>query len=113
MVFTITNTNATPLSITSISEVGEDFTQTNNCPASLAANANCKVTVNFTPITAGPRWGQLTMVDSDPGSPHLTRLVGTGVKAGTAPPVLAPPNVEQPTHLDEDDIAAAKDDDDD
>jgi phospholipase C len=110
MVFNIINTNTIALSITSISEVGVDFTQTNTCPASLAPNASCKVTVNFTPTTTGPRWGQINILDSDPGSPHQVRLVGTGVKAGTAAPVLRPPNEEQPTHLDEDDIIAAQPD---
>lgn len=114
MITTVTNTNATKvLTITSISEVGEDFTQTNNCPASLAGGATCKITVTFAPVTTGPRWGQINILDNDPGSPHQIRLVGTGVKAGTAPPVLRPPDVEQPTHLDEDDIEAAKPDDDD
>jgi phospholipase C len=111
--YTITNSDTKPLTITSISEVGEDFIQTNTCPATLAPNANCKVTVKFTPITTGPRWGQINIVDSDPGSPHQVRLVGTGVTAGTPAPVFAPPNEEQPTHLDEDDIEATKADDDD
>jgi phospholipase C len=106
----ITNTDTKALSITSVSADADDFTQTNNCPASLAPNQACKVTVSFTPIATGPRWGQINMLDSDPGSPHQVRLVGTGVKAGTATPVLPPPNEEQPTHLDEDDIIAAQPD---
>jgi phospholipase C len=109
MVFSIQNTDTKALSITSISEVGEDFTQTNTCPASLAPSASCNVTVKFTPITTGPRWGQINIVDSDPGSPHLVRLVGTGVKAGSGP-VTRLPDEEQPTHLDEDDIIDAKPD---
>jgi phospholipase C len=111
MSFNITNNNTTALSITSISLEGDDFTQTNTCPASLAAGKTCKVTVNFTPIATGPRWGQINMLDNDPGSPHQVRLVGTGVKAGTAPPVLAPPKEEQPTHFDEEDLVRDDDDD--
>jgi phospholipase C len=110
MAYTITNTDTKVLTITSISEVGEDFIQTNTCPATLAPNANCKVTVKFTPLATGPRWGQINIVDSDPGSPHQVRLVGTGIKAG-GPPVARLPDQEQPTHLDEDDIEAAKADD--
>jgi phospholipase C len=109
----ITNTATTNLAITSITEVGEDFTQSNTCPPSLKPAATCKITVTFTPLAQGPRWGQITVVDSDPGSPHLIRLVGTGVKAGTPKPVLRPPDVEQPTHLDEDDIEKPGADDDD
>lgn len=110
MAYTITNTDTKALAIPSISEVGEDFIQTNTCPATLAPSANCKVTVKFTPLATGPRWGQITIADSDPGSPHQVRLVGTGIKAG-GPPAARLPDQEQPTHMDEDDIEAAKADD--
>lgn len=113
MTFNIANKNTVPLSITSISEVGEDFVQSNNCPKSLPPNTGCKVAVKFTPIAAGPRWGQINIVDNDPGSPQQVRLVGTGVTAGTPPPVFAAPSVEQPTHVDEDDLPSTLGDDDD
>lgn len=109
--FNIVNKNTTALGISSISEVGEDFVEMNNCPSSLPAGKSCKVTVNFTPSVVGPRWGQVNIVDNDPGSPQLVRLVGQGVPAGTPPPVFAPSKVEQPTHLDEDDVAPTDDDD--
>ncbi len=101
--FAVINTDTKPMAINSISEVGEDFTQTNNCPASLAPNANCKIVIQFTPITTGPRWGQVNIVDSDPGSPHLMRLVGYGINASTK--AFRLPEKEQPTHIDEDDVA--------
>lgn len=112
MTFSVTNTNTIPLTLTSITADADDFTQANTCPSSLPAGKACKITVTFTPITTGPRWGQINILDSDPGSPHQIRLVGTGVAQGTPAPVLQPPSGEQPTHVDEDDLPHPDDDDD-
>jgi phospholipase C len=97
----ITNTAATPLKIRSITTVGTDFTQTNNCQSTLPPGGRCTAIVSFTPTTTGPRWGQLNIVDGDPGSPHQVRLVGTGISSGETPTRL--PAKELPTHYDEED----------
>jgi len=72
------NTGDAALSITSITTTG-DFSQTNNCGASLAAGATCTITVTFTPTAVGARSGTLTVIDSAAGSPHTGPLSGTGV----------------------------------
>ncbi len=55
-----------------------DFSQTNNCPASLAAGTSCTVNVVFTPSQSGTESGTLIMTTSDPNSPQSVRLSGTG-----------------------------------
>jgi hypothetical protein len=99
--FKLTNTDTKPLTIYSIMSDGYDFTQTNTCPTTLNANRNCTITVAFTPIAAGPRWGQINVTDSDPASPQQIRTVGVGINAGQMPMLM--PATEQPSHVDEED----------
>jgi phospholipase C len=73
----VNNFGTAPLAIHNISSTTE-FPETNNCPASLAAGASCKVNVTFTPAAAGPRTGTLTVEDSDATSPQVAQLVGVG-----------------------------------
>jgi hypothetical protein len=78
---TLTNSGTATLNISSIAATG-DFGQTNTCGTSLAASANCTISVSFTPTTtAGARSGTLTITDTAPGSPHTVTLSGTGVVA--------------------------------
>ena len=72
------NSGVDPSTITSIYTSG-DFTQINTCGTSLAAGANCTITVAFTPTLNGPRTGTLYVVDNAAGSPHTVSLTGTGV----------------------------------
>jgi len=77
---TLTNTGTGPLTIVSIAASG-DFAETNTCgtlPAMLAANANCMISVKFTPTATGARTGTLTITDDATGSPHTVGLTGTG-----------------------------------
>lgn len=76
-VFTVKNIGATAVQISSIT-TNRDFSQTNNCPQSLAAGHSCKVNVAFSPLDGGYRAGVLTIVDSDPGSPHTIYYRGNG-----------------------------------
>src|SRR5215470_9400711 len=71
----LTNHLGTPLSIFSISTVG-DFAQTNNCPASLAPGRSCTIKVTFTPSAVGARSGALVFTDNDTTSPQVTNLSG-------------------------------------
>jgi hypothetical protein len=66
-----------PLIIGSIVTTGA-FSQTNNCPATLAAGSSCKVDVVFTPTVSGTNSGTLVITDSDPNSPDTLKLTGTG-----------------------------------
>ncbi len=79
---TLTNTGTAALSITSIALSGTnaaDFSQTNNCPNSLAANANCTINVAFSPGATGSKSASLTFTDNAGDSPESITLGGTGV----------------------------------
>ncbi len=82
---TLTNTGNVSLVINSVTPTG-DFAQKNNCGASVAAAANCTITVTFSPKAAGTEFGAITISDNAPGSPHIVLLTGTSV-AGPAPAV--------------------------
>src|SRR5208283_5439305 len=80
----ITSTNTTDYAIAS-----------NNCPASgatLAAKASCTISVTFDPQSTGAKRGSIVVNDSDPSSPQLIGLSGTG--ASTV--VLSPTSVSFP-----------------
>jgi len=109
---TLTNKSSSAITITSVSVVGTDFRQTNNCTGTLQPQASCQVTVVFQPSAGGPRWGQVNIVDSDPGSPHRTRLVGTGAGSTENEEEIAPTR-ELPDHVDFPEFANRHDGDDD
>src|SRR5438132_3699198 len=73
----LTNTGNAGLNISSIT-ASQPFAQTNNCPAVLAAAANCTINVTFQPIVSGNATGTLTIMDNASGSPHTVNLSGTG-----------------------------------
>ena len=74
---TITNQGNSSLTINNI-QVSGDFSQTNNCAGTLAANASCTVNVVFSPVASGSRAGTLSVSDSAAGSPQTVALSGTG-----------------------------------
>lgn len=77
---TLQNQGTVAITINSVQTSGSDYQMiSSTCPASLAPNAKCTLTVQFTPSTFGPRWGKLVINDSDPGSPQTTRISGVGV----------------------------------
>ena len=78
---TLSNGGTAALTITSIAASG-DYAQTNNCGASLAAGANCSISVTFTPTTVGTRTGTVTVTDNATSSPQSATLTGTGASAG-------------------------------
>jgi parallel beta-helix repeat protein/YD repeat-containing protein len=84
----LNNTGDAALSITSIN-AGGDFTQTNDCGTSVAAQGHCTVTLTFQPTALGPRLANLTFVDSAQDSPQSVALSGTGVQIGLSPSSLA------------------------
>jgi len=75
---TLTNIGNAPLTISSVAVSG-DFAETNTCGASVAAGANCEISVTFTPTATGTRSGTLTITDDAAGSPHVVPLLGGGV----------------------------------
>jgi hypothetical protein len=61
-----------------------DYSQTNDCPASLAAAQTCTIIVVFTPTAEGSRNGTLTIQSNAISSPTATTVVnlsGTGTNA--------------------------------
>jgi hypothetical protein len=61
---TLTNIGSAALSVAGFSLSGSEFTQTSNCPASLAAAASCNVSLTFTPTASGNHTGSLTLTDN-------------------------------------------------
>lgn len=82
---TLTNIGTATLSITSITASAE-YSQTNNCAATLAVSVSCTITVTFSPTGIGTQLGTITIVDNASGSPHTVSLTGTGV----APTIYRP-----------------------
>lgn len=66
-----------PLTIASIAVTGE-FTQTNDCGASVPGHGLCTISVNFTPTAAGTRTGMLAVTDNASGSPQTLPITGIG-----------------------------------
>ena len=90
---TLTNSGNAALTITGITVTGTnpgDFAQTNTCPASLAAGANCTINVTFTPTLAGARSAAISVADNAAGSPQSAPLTGTGTTATGPAVTLAP-----------------------
>jgi Abnormal spindle-like microcephaly-assoc'd, ASPM-SPD-2-Hydin len=74
---TLSNTGDGTLTISGMAITG-DFTETNTCNGSVAAGANCTISVTFSPTAKGARNGLLTITDNASGSPHTVPLTGTG-----------------------------------
>ncbi len=81
LIVTLTNTGNLPLTISALGVTGAesgDFSQMNTCGSSLAAGANCTITVTFTPTMTGARGAAVTITDNAPNSPQSVPLSGTG-----------------------------------
>ncbi len=94
---TLSNGLATAVSITSISVAGAnpaDFSvSATTCGASLAASANCSISIVFTPTATGTRAATLNLTDAATNSPQTVALSGTGLapsgSASASPASLA------------------------
>jgi len=86
-----TNVGASTLSLASIEVTGTNavsFSQTNNCPAQLAAGKSCTVKVKFTPTSSGVDVAALTISYIPTGKtafPVSVSLSGDGVSTVSAP----------------------------
>jgi len=83
---TLTNNGNLALSITSIAVTGTnpgDFPETTTCGSSVAAGANCTISVTFTPFASGSRTASVTITDNAIGSPQTVSLTGTGTSSAT------------------------------
>jgi FtsP/CotA-like multicopper oxidase with cupredoxin domain len=78
---TLTNTGPAPLTISSVSVTGAnaaDFSAA-GCATTLAAGANCLITVTFTPQARAARTATLVVTDNAPTPTQTVTLNGTGV----------------------------------
>jgi len=89
-VLTLSNSGGLPLTISSYSISGTnaaDFTQTHTCGATLAAAANCSISVVFKPSAAGARSATLTVTTN--GGTVTASLSGTGAAAAVSKVILS------------------------
>ena len=85
---TVKNSQSVPLAITGITTGLSVFTTTTTCPISpitLAAGANCTVSVSFAPSVAGSFTDTLTIADNASNNPTVS-LSGTGIIPVTVNP---------------------------
>ncbi len=83
-IITLENTGNENLLLDSFSIAGAnsgDFTQSNNCPATVIPTGTCTISVDFTPSIAGAESATLEISDNAPGSPQQAVLDGTGLAA--------------------------------
>ena len=79
---TVKNDSATTLTGLSVSLINPaDFAiASNTCGTTLAAKATCTVGITFAPQAINSRKGTLVVIDSDPTSPQIVGLGGTGTE---------------------------------
>ncbi|MBV8569590.1 MAG: choice-of-anchor D domain-containing protein, partial [Acidobacteriaceae bacterium] len=78
---TLTNLGTALLTISSIQTTGtnaSDFASANTCGSIVASGGSCTITITFTPSVAGAETANLTLNDSQAGSPQTIALSGTG-----------------------------------
>lgn len=79
---TLTNAGTTPVTLNSIAIAGseaDDFSQSNDCGASLAALASCTIQVVFKPVSATAKSAVLSIEDGATDSAQNVALTGRGV----------------------------------
>jgi sugar lactone lactonase YvrE len=79
---TVKNDSTTTLTGLSVSLINTaDFAiASNTCGTTLAAKATCTVGITFAPQSINARKGTLVVIDSDPTSPQIVGLGGTGTE---------------------------------
>jgi photosystem II stability/assembly factor-like uncharacterized protein len=87
---TLTNNSSTALSISNIA-ASINFAETNTCGTSLAAGANCTISVTFVPTTFGSLTGTVTITDNaSSGTQQTVNLKGKGFSGAVS---LSPTNL--------------------
>jgi 6-phosphogluconolactonase (cycloisomerase 2 family) len=90
---TLTNSGNATLNITGVTITGAnagDYSETNTCGATLAASANCSISVTFKPTASGARTASVSIADNASGSPQTVPLSGTAVAAPAPAVTFAP-----------------------
>ena len=91
LVVTLTNTGTATLTLSSFTMTGADagdYSQTNNCGTSVAAGANCTISVTFKPHASAQRTASLSISDNAAGSPQTVGLSGIGTFVQLVPTSL-------------------------
>jgi Abnormal spindle-like microcephaly-assoc'd, ASPM-SPD-2-Hydin len=83
---TLTNHQSVSLTNIAITVTGAAFSQVNTCGSSIAAGAQCTITVTFAPTTSGAQTGTVKITDSASNSPQTISLKGSGVLPVTLTP---------------------------
>lgn len=73
---TLTNNDSTAINVTTVTITG-DFSQTNNCPATLGPGLKCQIQVSSAPTAVGTFYGTL-MVGTSIAAAQTVNLIGTG-----------------------------------
>ena len=73
----LTNTGTTALRISSM-KASTEFAVTSTCGKTVAAGANCTISVTFSPTKKGWAQGTITVIDSASTKPQVIELLGTG-----------------------------------
>ncbi|MGB7848355.1 MAG: MBG domain-containing protein [Candidatus Acidiferrum sp.] len=75
---TLSNVGSTSITIIGV-QWSANFSDSNNCGASLLPGRSCRINVRFAPTATGVLTGTLTITDSDATSPQVVSLTGTGI----------------------------------
>jgi phospholipase C len=99
---TLTNSGSATLTISSITITGAnpgDYSETRTCGTSVAAGANCTISVTFKPTATGTRTASVSVADNAPGSPQTVSLTGTGGTGGGPVVTLSPTSLTFPMQV--------------
>jgi trimeric autotransporter adhesin len=78
----MTNTGSGSLAISSVVVAGlnsTNFAFTDNCPASLATEASCTLTIYLQPMATGTRSSEMIIYDNAGTGSQTVTLTGTGL----------------------------------
>ena len=81
---TLTNTGDQAVTISSV-VASSPFSQTNNCPSTLATGGSCQIQVVFAPTVPGNLSGAVAVTDNAANSPQTVALQGTGTVLSFSP----------------------------
>jgi sugar lactone lactonase YvrE len=85
---TVSNPGGATLHISGVSIAGanpSNFSQTNNCGASLGVGATCTISVTFTPTAVAPFAARIVLADDAANSPQTAALNGAGISVPATP----------------------------
>jgi hypothetical protein len=77
---TFTNSGPSPVTIYYIA-AGNDFSETNNCGASVPPAGSCTITIAFRPISSGSQSGSMLISDSAIGAPQMASFTASAFSA--------------------------------